>query len=113
MDYVRPLVRNREVSLTLVRGLLDTNLDEDARRAAESTLAHVEESSDTSAGMFSMREREVLAEAAGGLQNKEIAQRLGITDEGIRYHLKNIYRKTGTRNRTDAVRYARARGVLS
>ena len=113
VDYVRPLVRNREVSLTLVRGLLDTNLDEDARRAAESTLAHLEESSDTSAGMFSMREREVLAEAAGGLQNKEIAQRLGISDEGIRYHLKNIYRKTGTRNRTDAVRYARARGVLS
>ena len=51
-------------------------------------------------------------EVARGLQNKEVAGRLGITDEGVRYHLKNINRKTGARKRADAVRYARSLGVL-
>ena len=56
---------------------------------------------------------EVLSEAAQGLRNKEIADRLGISDEGVRYHLKNIYRKAGVRRRADAVQYARSLGVLS
>ena len=56
--------------------------------------------------LFSTREQEVLAEAARGLRNKEIAARLGISDEGVRYHLKNIYRKAGVSKRADAVKYA-------
>ncbi len=46
---------------------------------------------------------------ARGLRNKEIAKGLGITEHGVRYHLKNIYRKTGARGRIDAVR--RVRGL--
>ena len=50
---------------------------------------------------------------ARGLRNKEIAGRLGITDQGVRYHLKSIYRKTGTRKRSEAVRCAQSQGVVS
>ncbi len=45
--------------------------------------------------LFSRRELDVLSEAARGLRGKEIGGRLGISYEGVRYHLKNIYRKAG------------------
>ena len=113
VDYVRPLVRHREVSRTVLRRLLDTDLDDDTREAAESTLAHVDGSAATPAPIFSARELEVLAEVGRGRRNKDIAGRLGISDDGVRYHLKNIYRKTDTGKRADAVRYAQSLGVLS
>ena len=66
--------------------------------------------------IFSPRERDVLAvlvEVGEHLENKALASRLGITEEGIRYHLRNIYRKTGSSKRADAVRYAQSLGALS
>ena len=110
VGYTRPLVRHRAVSWNVLRRLLATDLDEDLRMAAEAMLAQV--GSSANAPSFSTRELEVLAAAARGLQNKEIARRLAITDQGVRYHLKNIYRKTGAGNKKDAVRYARSLGVL-
>ena len=113
VDYVRPLVRHREVSRTVLRRLLDTQLDDELQLIAESMLAHVDEPAAATAGVFSSRELEVLAEVRLGRRNREIAKRLGLTDAGVRYHLKNIYRKTGVRERGDAVRYAQSLGVLS
>ena len=113
VDYVRPLVRHREVSRTVLRRLLDTDPAADLRLAAESMLAHVDEPAPATSGFFSWREVEVLVQVGRGLGNREIASRLGLTDEGVRYHLKNIYRKTGASKRTDAVRYAQSLGVLS
>ena len=113
VDYVRPLVRHREVSRAVLRRLLDTDPDTDLRLAAESMLADVDEPAPATSGFFSWREVEVLVQVGRGLGNREIASRLGLTDEGVRYHLKNIYRKTGASKRTDAVRYAQSLGVLS
>ena len=107
VDYTRPLVRHREVSRIVLRRLLDRDCADDLRPAAESILAQVA-GSDTEGPSFSTRELEVLAQMARGLRNKEIAGHLGITDEGVRYHLKSIYRKMGTSKRTEAVRHARA-----
>ena len=113
VDYVRPLVRHREISRTVLRRLLDTNLEEDVRLAAESVLPHVEEDATENTSLFSSRELEVLVELGRGLRNKEIASRLALTDAGVRYHLKNIYRKTGACERGAAVRYAQSLGALS
>ena len=113
VDYVRPLVRHREIARPVLRRLLCTDLDEELRPAAESTLAHLDEPSTLTAPEFSPRELEVLTEVKDGGGNREVAGRLGITAEGVRYHLKNIYRKTRTTRRTDAVRYAQSLGVLS
>ena len=112
VDYVRPLVRHREVSRTVLRRLLDTAPDASLRLAAESMLAQVDEPAPATSGYFSWREVEVLVQVGRGLGNREIASRLGLTDEGVRYHLKNIYRKTGASKRADAVRYAQSLGVL-
>ena len=56
----------------------------------------------------------MLSEAARGLRGKEIGGRLGISYEGVRYHLKNIYRsKAGVSKRADAIEYARSLGILT
>ena len=113
VDYVRPLVRHREVSRTVLQELLRTDINDSGRRAAESMLVQLKEPSPVTASVFSPREVEVLSGLRHGLRNKEIGTRLGITDEGVRYHLRNIYRKTGAGKRRDVVRYAESMGVLS
>ena len=52
---------------------------------------------------LSPRETEVLALAAKGLTNKEIAYRLGISDRTVQFHMNSIFNKTGTNSRTEAV----------
>ena len=111
-DYIRPLVRRREVSRIVLRRLLDADCDADLRPVAERLLAETA-GPDTGSPFFSTREVEVLAQVARGRRNKEIAARLGLTDQGVRYHLKSIYRKTGTNKRTEAARYAQSIGALS
>lgn len=49
------------------------------------------------------KEEEVLAILATGLSNLEIAQRLWMTEETVKFHLSNIYRKLGVTSRSAAV----------
>ncbi len=51
-------------------------------------------------------EQRVLEALARGLSNKEIAQELWLTQQTVKFHLTNIYRRLGVGNRTEAVRYA-------
>jgi DNA-binding NarL/FixJ family response regulator len=51
---------------------------------------------------LSPREWEVLSHSSRGLMNTEIAIQLGVSENTIRYHLKNIYSKIGVTNRTEA-----------
>ena len=112
VGYTRPLVRHRDVSRVVLQRMLATDLDEGLRSAAESMLAEVGDTPTAAAPFFSTRELEVLAQVGQGLRNEEIAGRLGISGAGVRYHLRNIYRKTGASKRADAVRYARSLRVL-
>jgi DNA-binding NarL/FixJ family response regulator len=52
---------------------------------------------------LSSRELEVLEKLARGLPNAEIAAALMVSENTIRFHLKNIYEKLGVANRTEAV----------
>jgi two-component system response regulator DesR len=58
------------------------------------------------------REREVLRLAAEGMPSKAISKRLFLTDGTVRNHLSAIMRKTGARNRLEAIRRARDAGWL-
>jgi DNA-binding NarL/FixJ family response regulator len=58
------------------------------------------------------REREVLREMARGLQNKEIALRLGMSERTVKFHAGAIFRKLGAGNRTEAVTLAMQRRLI-
>src|SRR5918992_2814669 len=51
-------------------------------------------------------EQRVLEALARGLSNKEIAAELWLTQQTVKFHLTNIYRRLGVSNRTEAMRYA-------
>jgi DNA-binding NarL/FixJ family response regulator len=55
---------------------------------------------------LSRREVEVLRALAGGATNQEIADELYVSVKTVERHLLNAYRKTGARNRAEAVRFA-------
>lgn len=48
------------------------------------------------------REREILELLANGFPNKQIADRLGLTDGTVRWHLRHVYNKLHVRSRTEA-----------
>ena len=110
-EYVRPLIRCPDVSLAVLRRLLDTEPDPGSRDAAGSILEQLA-GRQPNAPVFSEREVQVLAAVRHGLRNHEIATRLGISQPGVRFHLANIYRKTGVSDRREAVRIAESLGVV-
>lgn len=59
------------------------------------------------------RELDVLELLAQGLPNKAIAERLGISDQTVKFHVASIASKLGAANRTDAVRLAVRRGLIA
>jgi DNA-binding NarL/FixJ family response regulator len=59
------------------------------------------------------REREVLTLIAQGLPNKEIAERLVITERTVKFHASAILSKLGATNRTEAVALARQQNLLA
>lgn len=87
------------------------------RRAADGAVAEqygVPELSARGAGetRLSEREFEILGSLARGLSNKQIAQTLWLTEQTIKFHLTNMYRKLGVANRTEAARYAYQHGLV-
>ena len=59
------------------------------------------------------RELDVLELLAEGLPNKLIAGRLRISDQTVKFHIASVIGKLGASNRTEAVRRAVRRGLLT
>jgi DNA-binding NarL/FixJ family response regulator len=57
------------------------------------------------------REVTLVRALARGLSNKQISQELWITEQTVKFHLSNIYRKLDVSNRTGAVRWAHENGL--
>ena len=58
------------------------------------------------------RELEILRLAAEGHSNAELARMLWVTEQTVKFHLSNIYRKLEVSNRTEASRWAQLHGIL-
>lgn len=69
--------------------------------------------SDASTALLTPREREILVHAAEGLSNAAIARVLCVTEQTVKFHLSNVYRKLGASNRTEASRWAQLHGLLT
>jgi DNA-binding NarL/FixJ family response regulator len=59
------------------------------------------------------RERDVLVLLGDGLSNRAIAERLGISDHTVKFHVASIYGKLHATTRAEAVRRAFQRGMLT
>ena len=108
-DYLRPLVRHRDVSCDLLRRLSETAAEPHTRAAAGALLERLNGPIEATEPSFTPRELAVLAGLRERLSNKEIADKLGLTDGGVRFHIKNLYRKTGITGRRALLGYARSR----
>jgi DNA-binding NarL/FixJ family response regulator len=58
------------------------------------------------------REVEVLRHLAGGNRNRDIAERLFISEETVKVHVKHLMEKLGASDRTQAVAIAVRRGII-
>jgi len=58
------------------------------------------------------REIEVLRQIAGGNRNRDIAEKLFITEETVKVHIKHIMEKLGATDRTQAVAIGVRRGII-
>ncbi len=88
------------------------------RRLATEALAAIArprvalEAAPTSDEPLTAREREVLQLLAQGIPNKQIAQRLRISEHTVKFHVSAIMAKLGAASRTEAVTTAARRGLL-
>jgi DNA-binding NarL/FixJ family response regulator len=62
---------------------------------------------------LSEREVEILSGVTRGLSNGAIAKELWLSDQTVKFHLHNIYRKLGVKNRTEAAKYAFEHGLAA
>jgi DNA-binding NarL/FixJ family response regulator len=54
----------------------------------------------------------VLEQLALGLSTREIAAALWVSDQTVKFHLRNVFRKLGASTRTEAIRIAHERGLV-
>jgi DNA-binding NarL/FixJ family response regulator len=91
---------------TLVREIADGRIYHAFAPAADESV-----SAGVAAGL-TPRELEILRLVASGASNGRIARELWVTEQTVKFHLSNTYRKLGVDNRTQASHYAHTRGLL-
>jgi len=102
LQYTRQWVRDQS-GRSLARQVISRAL---------ARLAEVRAAPPAGAGLLSARELEVLTELVQDSSNKVIARALQMTENTVKFHLKNIFQKLGVRHRVQAVRAARERGLI-
>jgi DNA-binding NarL/FixJ family response regulator len=85
--------------------------DAPAGAALDAPAARVE--AHPAAASLTKREREILRLVAEGHSNSQLARMLWVTEQTVKFHLSNIYRKLDVANRTEASRWAQLHGLLS
>jgi DNA-binding NarL/FixJ family response regulator len=63
-------------------------------------------------GGLTAREDSILLAVARGLSNQAIARELWVTEQTVKFHLHNVYRKLGVKNRTEAARFVFEHGLV-
>jgi DNA-binding NarL/FixJ family response regulator len=66
----------------------------------------------TSPDKLSRRQRELLKHLDRGLSNRELADLLEISEHTVKVHLWRLFRRLSVKNRSQAVHWARSRGII-
>lgn len=109
--YAGPLVRERADCAPVLAAYLESAGEGAGTDAARALRAAMETAARPKTPVLSERERAVLRRLGAG-KDKQIAEELGLSRHGVRYHLRNLFRKLGARNRREAVRRAREMGLV-
>jgi DNA-binding NarL/FixJ family response regulator len=96
---------------TLVRETVSGHVVHRYKRLAVSSAQIADRSRDEDSAL-TLRELEVLRLVAAGSTNGEIARALWVTEQTVKFHLSNVYRKLAVGNRTEASHYAHVNGLL-
>ena len=116
-DLIAAALR-RGASAYLAKSVEPADLPSTLRQVLEGNVWSGSETSaekdSTSANALGLTEREstILQALARGLSNDEIAKELWVTPQTVKFHLTNIYRKLGAKNRTQATRIAQQHGLV-
>ncbi len=108
---------NHGASGYIVKSVDERDFASAIRQAVDGTAYHalglpsMDDSSIGRAAGLSERELEIMRAVSAGLSNKAIAQKLWVTEQTVKFHLTNIYRKIGVSNRTEAARWALGKGL--
>jgi LuxR family maltose regulon positive regulatory protein len=98
----------------LVVSLLDAFAAEAIADAdALSVLQASESGQTTSFTPLTRTQIEILQMASAGLQNREIARRIGMTEGSVKWYMQQIFNKIGVRKRAGALERARSLGLLA
>jgi DNA-binding NarL/FixJ family response regulator len=102
----------------IVKSVNPLDLASTLRQAVEGTVYHAlgmpeeDEHSTAKAAGLTERELSILRAVARGLSNQAIGKELWVTEQTVKFHLTNIYRKLGVANRTEAARHAFGHGLV-
>jgi DNA-binding NarL/FixJ family response regulator len=114
-EHVQAALR-RGASAYVVKAVNPLDLPSALRQAAEGTVFHPvgleERDGDPEEVGLTKREKTLLRALAKGLSNQAIGKELWISEQTVKFHLRNIYRKLGVTSRTEAARYAYERGLV-
>jgi DNA-binding NarL/FixJ family response regulator len=107
----------RGASAYIAKTVNPVDLPSALRQVFEGTVYHaigIAEASGDAGPATDLTEREltVLRALARGLSNKAIGHEYWVTEQTVKFHLGNIYRKLGVQNRTAAVHYAHQHGLV-
>jgi DNA-binding NarL/FixJ family response regulator len=100
----------------LVKTIDPADLPSAIRQAVDGTAYHalglpaLDEKAMAKVAGLTERELTIMKAVAYGLSNRAIGKELWVTEQTVKFHLTNIYRKLGVANRTEAARWAFARG---
>jgi DNA-binding NarL/FixJ family response regulator len=85
------------------------------RRTAARMLSRVLQTGSAAAGVRALtsREREIVALVGKGLSNRDVSERLFISDSTVRNHLTSVFRKLGVRNRMEMMVVAYREGLAT
>ncbi len=107
---------NAEEFLTMLNGLQRGEAAMTRKTTARLIRGLTESSSrpqhDRSVQRLTEREIELLRLVAEGMSNKAIAHALSVSENTVKYHMKNILQKLNAQNRTEAVTHAIRAGLL-
>jgi DNA-binding NarL/FixJ family response regulator len=116
-EHIETALR-RGASAYVVKSVNPLDLPSALRQAIEGTVFHVVGASDGGDGLLSddtgltKREIDMLKALARGLSNQAIGKEMWVSEQTVKFHLRNIYRKLGVSSRTEAARYAYERGLV-